>query len=175
MPRRTPIATGHPARLPRPIRPGRPIPSSTRPGTVPKHPVRPSVPLGGTGDGAADDTTEPVQAELPSDAPAWEREWHGHRAAGAAPEEPPEAAPDALAAEARVAEDEEPELPASSRLAPSTSVRTLVALLRRDPMMSREHATRTLGHPIAWWDWKEAHVAYYELVRRRDLAWIAER
>ena len=162
-----------PAAAPNPSGPSDPVLDPS--GTGPEHPVRPSVPLGGTGDGAADDTTEPVQAELPSDAPAWEREWHGHRAAGAAPEEPPEPAPDALAAEARVAEDGGAGAARVSRLAPSTSVRTLVALLRRDPMMSREHATRTLGHPIAWWDWKEAHVAYYELVRRRDLAWIAER
>jgi hypothetical protein len=61
-----------------------------------------------------------------------------------------------------------------SQLAPSTSLRTLVVLLRRDPMMSREEATRKLGHPVAWWDWKEAHVAYYERVGRHDLARIAK-
>jgi len=89
-----------PPTAPEPSQPSDPVPDPSR--TGPEHPVRPSVPLVGTGDGAADGTTEPVQAELPPDAPPWEREWHERHAPEAVPDEPPEPSPDD--AEAREAE-----------------------------------------------------------------------
>jgi hypothetical protein len=55
----------------------------------------------------------------------------------------------------------------------NADVRTLVRLLRRNPMASRAEAERNLGHAVAWWDWKEAHVTYYQAIGRRDLARIA--
>ncbi len=57
----------------------------------------------------------------------------------------------------------------------SPEVRELVLLLQRDPMMSREEAMRQVGQQIGWWDWKAAHVAFYEKIGRHDLARIAGR
>ena len=58
---------------------------------------------------------------------------------------------------------------------PRTGIRTLVALLRQDRMMSRKEAERRLGHAIDCREWTDAHVAYYKAIGRRDLAWTARR
>jgi hypothetical protein len=55
----------------------------------------------------------------------------------------------------------------------NADLRALVALLRRDPMATREQAERRLGRSVTWLKWKDAHVAYYAAIGRRDLARIA--
>jgi hypothetical protein len=57
--------------------------------------------------------------------------------------------------------------------APSTDIRPLVVLLRRDSMMSRRMAEAEIGQAVAWRDWTAAHVGYYEEIGRPDLARIA--
>jgi hypothetical protein len=57
--------------------------------------------------------------------------------------------------------------------AKTTDIRPLVRLLRQDSMMSKRAAEEALGQAIHWRHWKAAHVACYEAIGRRDLAWTA--
>jgi hypothetical protein len=92
--------------------------------------------------------------------------------AGSQPSGQPSGGP--LAEAALVPPELRPSAPAHRPLpAPNTDIRPLVALLRRDSMMSRRAAEAEIGQAIAWQDWTAAHVAYYKEISRPDLARIA--
>jgi len=50
----------------------------------------------------------------------------------------------------------------------------LLSLLRANPLMSRAEAEWWLGEKVGWQEWRDAHVAYYRSIGRRDLVRTAK-